>query len=299
MWKARDKTVRLIILICLPAGLIFLASCGDDRASGTPAATATALPGERDHELVVYSPVGGKLIYTSFELLMKANGLPFDITIMEGATTDLTIQGMKEGVFDMVFMTRLPRPDEGIAFTELLTAAVAIYTHPDIGVDNLTTAQVAAIFAGEITNWSEVGGIDQEIVPFVLPESGSTTETLRAVALGDKPFSEMARTFPDEPSVILSATRIPGGIACATLATKNILRLADPSLTEEDFHMIAIDGMTPDQPGYPMSLVIGFGYRTDQADRVKPLLDWTTDFLISSHGQRLLQVLEVEPSVGQ
>ena len=42
------------------------------------------------------------------------------------------------------------------------------------GVEGLTTAQVAQIFSGEITNWSQVGGPDQSI-QVVIREDGSGT----------------------------------------------------------------------------------------------------------------------------
>ena len=47
-----------------------------------------------------------------------------------------------------------------------------VVSHPSNKVDDLTLDQVKQIFTGEITNWSEVGGEDMEIV-VVSREDGS------------------------------------------------------------------------------------------------------------------------------
>ena len=41
-------------------------------------------------------------------------------------------------------------------------------------MDGLTTEQLQKIYTGEITNWSQVGGEDRDIIPFQRnPEAGS------------------------------------------------------------------------------------------------------------------------------
>ncbi|MBN1563939.1 MAG: hypothetical protein JXA10_08870 [Anaerolineae bacterium] len=43
----------------------------------------------------------------------------------------------------------------------------AFYVHKSVGKTNLTSAQTTALVFGEITNWSEVGELDLDIVFFV------------------------------------------------------------------------------------------------------------------------------------
>lgn len=52
----------------------------------------------------------------------------------------------------------------GLASTTIARDALAIIVHPSNPVSNLTTAQVAGIFKGEITNWSQVGGNNAPIL---------------------------------------------------------------------------------------------------------------------------------------
>ena len=56
----------------------------------------------------------------------------------------------------------------------LATDALVFMVNEDNPVDSLTTEQLRGIYSGEITNWSEVGGADLDIVPFQRnAESGS------------------------------------------------------------------------------------------------------------------------------
>lgn len=57
---------------------------------------------------------------------------------------------------------------------EICKDGIAVVLHPDNPVKNLTSEQVRQIFMGEITNWSQVGGNDEEIL-VVSRESGSGT----------------------------------------------------------------------------------------------------------------------------
>ena len=54
------------------------------------------------------------------------------------------------------------------------TDALVFVVNEDNPVDSLTTEQLQKIYTGEITNWSQVGGEDRDIIPFQRnPEAGS------------------------------------------------------------------------------------------------------------------------------
>ena len=54
-------------------------------------------------------------------------------------------------------------PDEKFTKVTIALDGIAIAVNPENSVDALTSEQIEKIFAGEITNWSEVGGDDAEI----------------------------------------------------------------------------------------------------------------------------------------
>jgi phosphate transport system substrate-binding protein len=274
--------------------LFALAGCRANEHNSALPATNTPPAHETSQELVVFTPSGGRLIFESVELFMEARGLTYDVKVLEGMSTELVMEGLREGTVDLVFMHRRPRPDEGVAFYELAYANVAIFAHPDVGVDTLSREQIAAIFSGEVTNWSQVGGADQDIVVFILPEYDSVTVALRNLALGDSAFSSSAYITPDETSVLLSAIGIPGGVGCATWATKKYVDLSRVAGEGRAFHTISIEGVAINDPGYPMGIVVGFGYLPAREEFLKPLFDWFDDFLVSPQGQFFLQMFEVQ-----
>lgn len=63
--------------------------------------------------------------------------------------------------------------------------AFVFITHKDNAVDNLTIEQIQKIYSGEITNWEQVGGKNQEIKAFQREEnSGSQTAMEKLVMKG-------------------------------------------------------------------------------------------------------------------
>jgi len=74
----------------------------------------------------------------------------------------------------------------GVAFAALAGDAVT-WSHPAVNTAapaTLTPAQLASIYTCAVTNWNQVGGGNQAIVPF-LPQSGSGTLSFWLTALGN------------------------------------------------------------------------------------------------------------------
>jgi phosphate transport system substrate-binding protein len=92
--------------------------------------------------------------------------------------------------------------------------SLVVITHPDNPIQELTMEQLRAVYAGEITNWSELGGSDAPIT-MVSRQDGSGTRsvfenrifadaeaTLNADAIIVEGNSEMAATVNDDPNAL-------------------------------------------------------------------------------------------------
>ena len=97
----------------------------------------------------------------------------FDAT---GSSTG--IKNVKDGTYKLGFSSRELKEEEkaGVEYKTIALDGIALAVNSSNKVDNLTLEQIKGIYTGEITNWSELGGIDADIV-VVSRENGSGTRT--------------------------------------------------------------------------------------------------------------------------
>ena len=91
---------------------------------------------------------------------------------------------MKDGTCDIGLSSRYLKDSEkaeGLKETILAIDGIAIIVHTDNGVADLSVEQISAIFKGEVTNWSEVGGKDGEIVCIGREESSGTRDGFESI----------------------------------------------------------------------------------------------------------------------
>ena len=77
-----------------------------------------------------------------------------------GSGSGAGVTGAQEGTCDIGLSSRALKDEEkesGAVENIVALDGVAIVINPANGVENLTVEQIAQIFTGEITNWSEVG----------------------------------------------------------------------------------------------------------------------------------------------
>ena len=87
------------------------------------------------------------------------------------------IAAVSEGRCDIGLSSRSLKDEEkaqGLTETVLALDGIAVVVNPENQVNDLSIEQIASIYTGEITNWSEVGGADAEIV-VIGREAGSGT----------------------------------------------------------------------------------------------------------------------------
>jgi phosphate transport system substrate-binding protein len=144
-----------------------------------------------------------------------------------GGGSGTGIAALINGTVDMANASRRIKDEErslaqanGIEPVEHVVAgdAIAIVTHPSNPVEGLTIAQLSAIFAGEITNWLEVGGDDRPIV-LLSRESNSGTHVFfleEVVRQGDKKdktlFSPDTLLMPSSEGISAEVRRNPNAI---------------------------------------------------------------------------------------
>lgn len=64
------------------------------------------------------------------------------------------------------------------------------YVNAENKVDNLTSDQIQSIYSGQIKNWSEVGGEDENIVAYQRPVNSGSQTGMLSLVMKDKPLMD-------------------------------------------------------------------------------------------------------------
>ena len=160
-----------------------------------------------------------KVIGALGEAFMEANpGVNFTYN-PTGSGSGIT--AVSEGRCDIGLSSRALKDSEvesGLVGTVLAYDGIAVIVNPANTVEDLDIETIAKIYTGEITNWSEVGGADAEIV-LVGREAGSGTrsgfEELTETVDKCKYRQELTSTG----DVITAVAQNPDAIGYASLAS--------------------------------------------------------------------------------
>ena len=210
--------------------------------AGTAAQTAAAPQTEAPAALSGTVATDGstsmeKVIGALGEAFMEANsGVNFTYN-PTGSGSGIT--AVSEGRCDIGLSSRALKDSEvasGLVGTVLAYDGIAVIVNPANTVEDLDIETIAKIYTGEITNWSEVGGADAEIV-LVGREAGSGTrsgfEELTETVDKCKYRQELTSTG----DVITAVAQNPDAIGYASLASVKdsvkALKVAGVTPTEE------------------------------------------------------------------
>ena len=211
--------MKKIICIALAAVMtLSLIACGNTtKETDTPAVTEAAkLTGtvSTDGSTSMEKVIGGL-----GEMFMEVNdGVTFTYNPTGSGSG---IKAVQEGRCDIGLSSRALKAEEkeqGLAATTLAYDGIAVIVNPENTVEDLTVEQIAAIYTGEITNWSEVGGMDAEIV-LVGREAGSGTRSGFEEIVGVEDLCQYRQELTSTGDVITAVSQNPGAIGYASLAS--------------------------------------------------------------------------------
>ena len=215
--------------LCLMLALS-LAACGSTNeapattaAPAAPAAEAPAAPAADAKLTGTVSTDGStsmeKVIGALGEAFTEANG---NVNFTYNPTgSGSGIQAVQEGRCDIGLSSRALKDEEkasGLTETILAYDGIAVIVNPANPVEDLTLENIAKIYTGEITNWSEVGGNDAEIV-LIGREAGSGTRSGFEEIVEVKDLCQYRQELSSTGDVITTVAQNPGAIGYASLAS--------------------------------------------------------------------------------
>lgn len=131
------------------------------------------------------------------------------------------IKAVQEGRCDIGLSSRdlkAEEKDAGLTGTILAYDGIAIIVNPENPVSDLSVETIAKIYKGEITNWSEVGGNDAEIV-LIGREAGSGTRDGFESITDTEDACKYRQELTSTGDVITTVAQNPGAIGYASVAS--------------------------------------------------------------------------------
>lgn len=174
-------------------------------------------------------------------------------------------------------------------YTEIAKEAFVFFVHKDNPVENLTQEQVKKIYSGEITNWKEVGGNDEDIVAFQRNEgSGSQSRLKRFMA--DTPIME-APTEQVNDFMVGIIDKVSDYKNKTNSIGFSFRYYMEGIIKNPNVKILKIDGIEPNienirEEKYPITgSLYAVTYKDNNNENVQKLLDW----ILSKEGQEIIE----------
>ncbi len=162
---------------------------------------------------------------------------------IQGGGSSVGVTSAGEGTVDIGNASRAVKDSEFETFPDLQVSTIAydgiaVVTHPDTQIPTLSEDQVRAIFGGEITNFSEVGGPDATII-VVSREEGSGTRAA---------FEELVMEVDDQTVPITDKALLQqsnGQVRTTVASTPDSIGYLSFGFLDDSTSGVPIDGVEP------------------------------------------------------
>lgn len=200
-----------------------------------------------------------------------------DLIFVSEPSDDILNKAQKAGVeFEMVGIGR-----DGFVFI----------VNKENNVNSLTIEQIQKIYTGEIKNWSEVGGDNEEIIAYQREENSGSQNLMEKMVMQNLKMAEV-------PTSLL-ISNMEGLIDCIASYENSkssigysIYLYAKEQYVKDSIKFLSINGVYPSDEiiangSYPLSKIVYAIYRKDEPkdSTVRKLVDW----LLTDEGQQVVE----------
>jgi len=209
---------RLVILIATCFALFLLTSCGPD-SSETASDSSASYIENKGSDTIVNLALAWAEQYQSDHPEVRIS--------VTGGGSGTGIAALVNGTVDLANASRQIKDEEvseaksnGVDPMEHIIArdAIAVIVNPENSVNELTLQQIADIYSGKISNWSEVGGENRPIVRLSRETNSGThvyfLETVLRMGNSDNKtlFSTDTLLLPSSEGIIAEVRQNPNAI---------------------------------------------------------------------------------------
>ena len=216
-----DIEMKKMFLMVLAAAMALsvLTACGSGKTTGS-----VSTDGSTSME---------KVIGALGEAFQNDTGIPFTYNPTGSGSG---IKAVQEGRCDIGLSSRNLKDAEkaaGLMGTVLAYDGIAVIVNPENPVSDLSVETIAKIYTGDISNWSEIGGSDAEIVR-IGREAGSGTRDGFESITDTEDACQYRQELTSTGDVITTVSQNPGAIGYASVAS-----------VKDTVKALTVDGVAP------------------------------------------------------
>jgi len=174
-------------------------------------------------------------------------------------------------------------------YTPVGLEAFVFFVHKDNPITNLTTEQIKGIYSGEITNWKQLGGKNQEIAAFQRNE-GSGSQSMLKRFMGQTPLMEAPTELVNSMmSGIIE--KVSDYRSKSNSIGFSFRYYVEGIIQNPDIKMLSVDGVAPTAENikngsYPIvTPMYAVTYKENANENVEQLLQW----ILSKEGQYIIE----------
>jgi phosphate transport system substrate-binding protein len=290
---------RFILLVITSLAIVFSTSCGPASSEGAASDSSATYIENKGSDTIVNLALAWAERYQSNHPEVRIS--------VTGGGSGTGIASLINGTVDIANASRKIKEEEideaksnGIDPVEHIIArdAIAVIVNPENPVNELTLKQIADIYSGKYSNWSEVGGDDRPIVRLSRETNSGThvyfLETVLRLGNSDDKtlFSMDTLLLPSSEGIIAEVRQNPNAIGYDGLGyvPKDLKMIA---IAEEEGGAYVLPSIpTVNDKSYPIARDLYMYTDGQPTGIVKEYLDW----ILSPEAQEIVAELGFVPA---
>lgn len=160
---------------------------------------------------------------------------------------------------------------------------LSVYVHESNPVNELSIAQLKAIYTGQITNWKDVGGRDERIIVYGRENNSGTYVYFKDNVLEGDDYTPSMQSMPGTAAVVNAVAKDKSGIGYGGAAYGRGIREIKVK-RDANTPAYAPTAETIKNGTYPISRFLYMYVKTRPAGAVKDYIDW----ILSDEGQKVV-----------
>ncbi|MEN6329644.1 MAG: phosphate ABC transporter substrate-binding protein [Methanobacteriaceae archaeon] len=211
---------------------------------------------------------------------------------VQGGGSAVGIKSVQDGTADIGTSSKSLNSNEsqGITQYEIAKDGIAVIVNNQNSISGLTLEQVKGIFAGNITNWKEIGGSDAKINVIVREDGSGTRDAFQEVVLG-KLSNGTKVAFRKEAVVQSSTEAVQQTVAQDPNAIGFISFAAVNSTKALEINNVAPSEATIMDGSYKIQRPFLFMIKGDGTEAIKDFVDWVN----GPEGQTIIKSEKLVP----